>query len=113
MGQFPNITTLHNKESSKGSKVMCDVVDGHQPVDGDDNCELKWAAVWGDVQKLSDLRQQEGYDVNAVDENGWTALMFAAFKGKTEFARRLLEDDKIIIKKRGYDSGLTALDIAR
>ena len=86
---------------------------------GDRGCELRHAASNGDVEKLSELRQLPGFDVNAVDSYGRTALMAAAFGGETESVRRLLEDDEIIINKqstRAYESitaGSTALDIAR
>jgi len=83
-------------------------------------CELRWAAEWGDVHKLSELRQLPGFDVNAAvnSDGGWTALMWASFYGKTEFVRRLIEDDKTIINKQStsaliYPAGSTALDMAR
>merc|ERR1712228_669182 len=79
---------------------------------GDRGCELSEAAVHGDVEKLSKLRQQAGYDVNAVGSDGRTALMWAARNGKTEFVRRLIEDDEIIINKQTI-YGSTALDMAR
>ena len=80
---------------------------------GDHVCELRWAAILGDVEKLSELRQLPGFDVNAVNSlDGWTALMMAAWMGQTEFVRRLLDDDEIIINKHS-NAGKTALDIAR
>jgi len=86
---------------------------------GDRGCELRIAAIWGDLEKLSELRQLPGFDVNAVSSSGRTALMAAAYYGETEFVRRLLEDDEIIINKQStgawssYPAGSTALDIAR
>jgi len=87
---------------------------------GDRRCELMKAATYGDVEKLSELRQLPGFDVNAAYRGEWTALMKAAFWGKTDFVRRLLEDEKIIINKlarynigAAYEAGTTASDIAR
>ena len=86
---------------------------------GDRGCELVTAGGNGDVQKLSELRQLPGFDVNAVSSRGYTALMWAAYYGETEFVRRLIEDDEIIINKQttralnSQPAGSTALDIAR
>jgi len=115
---FICIVALASASPDRASRFELEYCGGHR------GCELGVAARYGDVEKLSELERHRGYDVNYVDHNGWTALMLAVFNGETEFVRRLLEDDEVIINKQStrdvggyresasYPYGSTALDIA-
>ena len=52
-----------------------------------------------------------GTDVNAADENGWTALHQAAFKGRKEIAELLIAKGADVNAKDSTDGG-TPLDMA-
>ena len=52
-----------------------------------------------------------GADVNAKDNNGWTALMSAAWKGHTEIVKALIKAGADVNAKENY-SGYTALMFA-
>ncbi|MFT4792447.1 MAG: ankyrin repeat protein [Paracoccaceae bacterium] len=56
------------------------------------------AAIEGDVEAFADLIASE--DVNAADENGWTALHIAARKGNVEIIRLLLKQPNLDVNAK-------------
>ena len=62
----------------------------------------------------ADLLLEGGEAVDAVDEDGVTALMYAAYNGRAECARLLLEAgaDASLRATGGDDEGKTALELA-
>jgi ankyrin repeat protein len=72
--------------------------------------DLHFASQMNDLNKVRQLLQQN-INVNAVSDDGWTALHFAAFKGYNEVARALL-DAKINPNIQGKIYNRTALHYA-
>ncbi|XP_024362307.1 signal recognition particle 43 kDa protein, chloroplastic-like [Physcomitrium patens] len=74
--------------------------------------ETPWwqAAKKGDDQKLQELLQDEGRDVNAIDENKRTALFFASGLGSEKCVKMLLEEGADVHWQD--KDGFTALHIA-
>lgn len=64
----------------------------------------------GDVEKIEEAIRN-GVNINAKDDNGNTALIWAAFEGKTEIAELLLKYGSNINAKD--NNGRTALSVAR
>lgn len=80
--------------------------------DHNNDTALTWAAQMGHVNCLEILLGVDGIEVNAVDNDGDSALLCAVFGGKTETTRMLLarEDvDREVRNKLGY----TAEDLAK
>lgn len=74
--------------------------------------ETPWwqAAKKAEDQKLKELLEYEGRDVNSIDENGRTALFFAAGLGSEKCVKFLLEEGADVHWKD--QDGYTALHIA-
>ncbi|MBI4823896.1 MAG: ankyrin repeat domain-containing protein [Nitrospirae bacterium] len=72
----------------------------------DINDDLRRAAEKGDINKVKSLLQH-GADVNAKDNNGNTALMYAAVGGHTEIVQTLLNKGANVNAKNNF--GNTAL----
>jgi len=72
--------------------------------------ELNSAAQSDDLESLQEILQQK-ININAVTEEGWTALHFAAFKGCDKIVAALLEA-KINTDIQGKVYGRTALHYA-
>jgi len=77
---------------------------------GDKNRDLILASMKGDVEKVISLLDN-GADVNAKDQRGWTALMAAANSGHAEMVKLLLDKGADVSLKHAY--GWTALSIAK
>ena len=73
------------------------------------NTPLKVAAIWGDIGAAC-LLIDAGADVNAKNENGYTALHWAAESDDRRMARLLIERGTSPRQKN--DEGLTPLDLA-
>jgi len=67
------------------------------------------AAMLGEVTKINEL-VAAGADINATDERGWTALMFAASRNESDAAQALLKFDANIAHVNKDNK--TASDIA-
>jgi len=70
--------------------------------------DLFFAAMEGHTDRVKALLEQ-GVDVNAKDNDGYTALFFAALKGHTDTVKALLEQGADVNAKK---DGLNALFIA-
>jgi uncharacterized protein len=57
---------------------------------GDKNRDLILASMKGDVEKVRSLLDS-GADVNAKDERGWTALLWAISRGQIDLVKLLLD----------------------
>jgi uncharacterized protein len=73
------------------------------------NLSIYQAALEGNLNRVSEMLQ-EGFDVNNTDQDGRTALMYAAFNGFTEIVKILLEK-KAMVDMRDQ-GGKTALMFA-
>ena len=72
--------------------------------------DLIIAAIGGHTDRVKALLEQ-GVDVNAKDNDGYTALFFAALKGHTDTVKALLEQGADVNAKT--NDGLTALLAAK
>jgi len=72
---------------------------------------LNLAAVRGHDAMIDHLVEEYGVDPNWADEDGWTALLWAAWDGRVRTVKHLIEKHKVDIHKRTR-SGDTALDRA-
>lgn len=73
------------------------------------NVSIYQAALEGNLSRVLEMLQ-EGFDVNKTDQDGRTALMYAAFNGYTEIVKILLEKKAMVdIRDQG---GKTALMFA-
>ena len=90
---------------------FCDVQGSAQRSQKELNLELIKAAASRDIDlvKIRDL-VDAGVDVNAAGKDGWTALMWAAFKGHRDVVRLLLQAGANVNATDNY--GLTAIDMA-
>jgi len=64
----------------------------------------------GKIETMQNLLKN-GANINAVDNDGWTALMLAVAFGRVNIARELLENPNIDLNIRD-NSGQTVLDLA-
>ncbi len=82
--------------------------------DSDGRTALMIAAEWGGHADTVAALLEGGAAVDAVARDGWTALMRAAYSGKAECARLLLEAgaDASLRATRGESEGKTALELA-
>ncbi len=76
----------------------------------DDDCLIE-AAMWGHDAMIDLLVERYGLDPNGVDEDGLTALHWAACCGCVRTVKHLVEKHNVDIHKRDVD-GWTALDWA-
>ncbi|RWS06587.1 eye-specific diacylglycerol kinase-like protein, partial [Dinothrombium tinctorium] len=70
--------------------------------------EIIDAAREGDLQKIKNLLRQ-GYSVLAIDENGMTALHYAAKYGYEDIVQLLIQEEPSLIDIPDCDEGQTAL----
>jgi hypothetical protein len=68
----------------------------------DINSRLVQAADDGNFDEVKDL-VKDGADVNFLDDTGWTALLYASFKGHTEIARFLVKAGANLTAKAAKD----------
>ena len=78
-------STKNNKNSGQALAIP----DQIKPEQTLQSVSLFKAALEGDLSKVSEMVQQ-GSDVNQTDQDGRTALMYAAFNGHAEVAKILL-----------------------
>ncbi len=57
---------------------------------GDKNRDLIQASMKGDVEKVISLLDS-GADINAKDQRGWTALLWAVSRGQMDLVKLLLD----------------------
>jgi len=72
---------------------------------------LTAAAEWGHNAMIDHLAEEYGVDPNGVDEDGLTALHYAAWNGRVRTVKHLVEKHNVDIQKRD-EVGKTALDRA-
>jgi len=77
-------------------------------VDDEGRTHLMIQSIHGDLEEVKKVFYPS--DVNGVDDDGWTALMYAANAGHTEIVRFLIEKGADVHVKT--HSGLTASQLA-
>ena len=64
-----------------------------------------------DMELIKNILELSPVDVNLQDKGGYTALMWASWKGRTEIVKLLLERPEILVNLQN-EWGLTALMLA-
>jgi ankyrin repeat protein len=75
--------------------------------------DLHDAAGWGDLRKVKALLNGKQNLVGDNDENGWTALMLAAYEGQTDCVRVLLSAGVDINAKEDWRGCRSAIGLPR